>query len=1240
MATAEQHAQNGSSTPIAVNSAASNPQSNKDDTTGSMHRNDSPPAFLDLADSQRIEQKRAEHERLRSHHRRMFEEQMRALEAQQLAEERALLSGDALSAAINNANASVAASLSAAGYATPGNGYNGSNGLVAGLGFPNGVALSAPTTPPSGAGGVGGNGMSLSPVAGDQVSNFNGTTGAVSGLGLGSANPSGLANLDGTSSPYGAPGVIGSSNAAKRKSVNITASPASANPVGGLSAYGGANTTGPSSITAFSNSPLTQLGGGVFGGGNAAGAKSMPASRRGSSGSGNGVTPGLGGGDDLVAGLAQLGIGPGASSLLNANPSGLGSAGMGGENLTRAGTMPGAVGSNSAFGSGDAYLWDEGLDREMQNSLRQLPPGTASAIDDTRTHQFPPGMRQNNPLSSDPFATRKSSVASVALDLAAPHHSSNSPRGASYLLNLHHNQQLGHGADWPLFTGSKNNLGAIGSGGAMTAGNGTPVMAGTPVLGPTHLLGDGSPNGVGRIGTPNGVSNTAANRLSVHSATGTPHMNTGVGLTTTFTPVEGRGGSPATATNPALSLSAVDPANYMNMGGARSVPSTPLSTLPPSQAALLGAAVGGAVGMMKSAVDVPSPYPEFSAGYSTPGAPSVTTGTTVTQRTAGSALATPASAYDPIAFGSIAGNSEDGHQYQGGGYPGEYDQGYMGYPQGGVYNGLPVGAQGEFVGRGRGGLDAGSLNGSRPGTASAGMLGGARMGGGGARIASVSGMSSASGDAAHPKMGGLHGPKHKRSDLDREYNRFNGTQLEDLQHDIATMCKDQHGCRYLQKKLEEGVPEHRDMIFRETYPHFAELMTDPFGNYLCQKLLEYSTDEQRDQICRSVGKDLVNISLNMHGTRAVQKMIDFLSTSRQIHSIIVSLGMHVVTLIKDLNGNHVVQKCLNKLSPEDNQFIYNAVATHCVEVATHRHGCCVLQRCVDHASDAQRIQLVTEITYHALTLVQDPYGNYVVQYILDLNDNRFSDAVIRQFLGNVCALSVQKFSSNVIEKCIRVAEHNTRKMLIEELLNRTRLEKLLRDSFGNYCVQTALDYAEPNQRAVLVEYIRPILPLIRNTPYGKRIQSKLQREQVEASHVQHYGVPNYHANQAALLALTANGLNGVNQGRHLHQQSLHHASQLVDPYANQGSLYSHGLPAGLHGQTHMHGVPPQTLDAVYGSHQALQRTGGGASLINNAAAFGGIQAYSTPVGGNFNVSLPLGNGIQDHYGRSNYGYGA
>lgn len=64
------------------------------------------------------------------------------------------------------------------------------------------------------------------------------------------------------------------------------------------------------------------------------------------------------------------------------------------------------------------------------------------------------------------------------------------------------------------------------------------------------------------------------------------------------------------------------------------------------------------------------------------------------------------------------------------------------------------------------------------------------------------------------------------------------------------------------------------------------------------------------------------------------------------------------------------------------------------------------------------MQLVTEITYHALTLVQDPFGNYVVQYVLDLGEPRFSDGLIRRFIGHVCALSVQKFSSNVMEKVI------------------------------------------------------------------------------------------------------------------------------------------------------------------------------------------------------------------------------
>ncbi|KAL8807010.1 MAG: hypothetical protein Q9182_000991 [Xanthomendoza sp. 2 TL-2023] len=333
--------------------------------------------------------------------------------------------------------------------------------------------------------------------------------------------------------------------------------------------------------------------------------------------------------------------------------------------------------------------------------------------------------------------------------------------------------------------------------------------------------------------------------------------------------------------------------------------------------------------------------------------------------------------------------------------------------------------------------------------------------------------------------------QQRRLQHGEETARFNNVKLEHLQGEIYGLCKDQHGCRYLQKKLEERNPEHLHMIFLETNPHVVELMTDPFGNYLCQKLLEFSNDEQRTVLITNAAPQMVRIALNQHGTRALQKMIEFISTPEQVQTIIGALQDRVVELIQDLNGNHVIQKCLNRLSAEDAQFIFDAVGLNCVVVGTHRHGCCVLQRCIDHASGHQKAQLIAQITANAFSLVQDPFGNYVLQYIVDLQEVAFTNPLCYSFQGNIPLLSKQKFSSNVIEKCLRGAEPLVTRMMIEEMLNSNELEKMLRDSFANYVVQTAIDYADQETKNRLVEAIRPILPSIRQTPYGRRISSKI-----------------------------------------------------------------------------------------------------------------------------------------------------
>ncbi|KAI1780467.1 ARM repeat-containing protein [Hypoxylon cercidicola] len=335
--------------------------------------------------------------------------------------------------------------------------------------------------------------------------------------------------------------------------------------------------------------------------------------------------------------------------------------------------------------------------------------------------------------------------------------------------------------------------------------------------------------------------------------------------------------------------------------------------------------------------------------------------------------------------------------------------------------------------------------------------------------------------------------QQRRAQDSEAMNRYANMPLEQATGQIYGLCKDQFGCRYLQKQLENRSPEQVHMIWQETNQHIVDLMTDPFGNYLCQKLLEYCTDDERTVLIQNASPKMVDIAKNAHGTRALQKMIESVSTPTHVQLIIQALGGKVVDLIQDINGNHVIQKCLNKLSSQSAQFIFTAVGNRCIDVGTHRHGCCVLQRCIDHASGDQKMWLITKITENATRLVQDPFGNYVVQYIIDLNDTAFTEPLVQQFRGRICQLSRHKFSSNVIEKCLRCGNEDSKDIMVNELLSPGEMDRLLRDNFGNYVVQTALEHATQTKKIMLVEAIRPLLPAIRHTPYGRRLQAKIQQ---------------------------------------------------------------------------------------------------------------------------------------------------
>jgi hypothetical protein len=99
-----------------------------------------------------------------------------------------------------------------------------------------------------------------------------------------------------------------------------------------------------------------------------------------------------------------------------------------------------------------------------------------------------------------------------------------------------------------------------------------------------------------------------------------------------------------------------------------------------------------------------------------------------------------------------------------------------------------------------------------------------------------------------------------------------------------------------------------------------------------------------------------------------------------------------------------------------NQFVYDIFLNDFIELATHKHGCCVMQKCIDYANAKQKHDLILRVIQNTYILMCDQFGNYVLQYVIGLRNFETNHAIASIFKSNMSYLSKQKFSSNVIEK--------------------------------------------------------------------------------------------------------------------------------------------------------------------------------------------------------------------------------
>jgi hypothetical protein len=276
--------------------------------------------------------------------------------------------------------------------------------------------------------------------------------------------------------------------------------------------------------------------------------------------------------------------------------------------------------------------------------------------------------------------------------------------------------------------------------------------------------------------------------------------------------------------------------------------------------------------------------------------------------------------------------------------------------------------------------------------------------------------------------------------------------IDMLIQNVHYLCRNQGGCRHLQKVLEQ-YPQKSIDFYEQLHDKIFDLSLDSFGNYFIQKLLEYLPINLLTTIfVESFAKDFLSLCVSPHGTRVIQKFLDRVHNHSEIMNLFNPFFFnHLNDIILDSNATHIVIKYFNLIKYPKNEYLLMFFKKNILMLSTNKHSCCTVQKCIEAITNHHQLyEMINSIAKISHLLFNDQYGNYIVQYSLGFNITELNSLIIKKYYSNIDTFAYQKIASNVFEKCLQYSSPQERTSIIQYLCDKEIIRKLLLNTYGNY----------------------------------------------------------------------------------------------------------------------------------------------------------------------------------------------
>lgn len=134
------------------------------------------------------------------------------------------------------------------------------------------------------------------------------------------------------------------------------------------------------------------------------------------------------------------------------------------------------------------------------------------------------------------------------------------------------------------------------------------------------------------------------------------------------------------------------------------------------------------------------------------------------------------------------------------------------------------------------------------------------------------------------------------------------------------------------------------------------------------------------------------------------------------------------------NATHVLQKIILLFPDNHRAYLNEIILNNFINLCLDPNGICLIKIFIKTNTLIYNKKRINEnIINNFVILAESPFGNYGIQYLMEIWSNNELMGIKDKILENIYQLSLQQFSSNVVEKAIEIFEEDIKIKMIRKL---------------------------------------------------------------------------------------------------------------------------------------------------------------------------------------------------------------